>query len=348
MADQIKRTSRREFLTATGGIVAATTLPTLLPTGKLWAKPAATTTVATPESFVKTLYETLSPKQRETICFAWDHIDKKRGLLRTHVSNNWNVTSPTLDDDFFTGDQRAIVREIMKGIYSPEWLEKIDRQLDDDSGGWEANSIALFGQPASQEGKEKFEFVMTGRHLTVRCDGNSAEHVAFGGPIFYGHDADGFNEGPTHPGNVYWPQAVAANKLYQMLDGEQQQAALVRKGLPHESQVAFKGKTGRIHGIPVAQLADDQKEHLQGVLKQLVAPYREVDRQEVQECLTKQGGLDACHLAYYAEGDIGGDGVWDNWRLEGPSFVWHYRGAPHVHVWVNVADDPGVKLNAMG
>ena len=38
--------------------------------------------------------------------------------------------------------------------------------------------------------------------------------VAFGGPIFYGHAADGFNEGPTHPGNVFWPQAVAANKLF--------------------------------------------------------------------------------------------------------------------------------------
>jgi hypothetical protein len=42
----------------------------------------------------------------------------------------------------------------------------------------------------------------------------------------------------------------------------------------------------------------------------------------------------------------GRDGVWDNWRLEDPAFVWHYRGAPHVHVWVNVADDPSVKLNA--
>jgi hypothetical protein len=26
--------------------------------------------------------------------------------------------------------------------------------------------------------------------------------------------------------------------------------------------------------------------------------------------------------------------------------VWHWRGAPHVHVWVNVADDPKVDLNA--
>jgi hypothetical protein len=34
-------------------------------------------------------------------------------------------------------------------------------------------------------------------------------------------------------------------------------------------------------------------------------------------------------------------------RLEGP-FVWYFRGYPHVHVWVNVADDASVKLNAPG
>jgi hypothetical protein len=57
------------------------------------------------------------------------------------------------------------------------------------------------------------------------------------------------------------------------------------------------------------------------------------------QCLNSQGGLDKCSLSFYREDDIGGDGVWDIWRIEGPSFVWHYRGAPHVHVWVNIADD---------
>ena len=70
------------------------------------------------------------------------------------------------------------------------------------------------------------------------------------------------------------------------------------------------------------------------------------DRDEVLACLKSQGGLDQCKLAFYTDPDLGNDGVWDNWRLEGPSFVWYFRGAPHVHVWVNVADDPSVKLNA--
>ena len=85
---------------------------------------------------------------------------------------------------------------------------------------------------------------------------------------------------------------------------------------------------------------------MQKVLGLLVEPYRTSDRDEALACLKKQGGLDACSLSFYQDSDIGNDKVWDNWRLEGPSFVWYFRGRPHVHVWVNVADDASVKLNA--
>ena len=60
------------------------------------------------------------------------------------------------------------------------------------------------------------------------------------------------------------------------------------------------------------------------------------------------GGLDGCVLTFYEDEDIDDYRVWDNWRLEGPAFVWYFRGSPHVHVWANVADSPAVKLNARG
>src|SRR3954451_2918945 len=350
-----RKIARREFFTtAVGAVLGATAIGSVLPAGRAWAKPKAGAAVTTavsdsavkssPESMVKVLYETLSPKQREKICFPWDYQHPKLGLLRTRISANWNITEPNVaDSDFYTDDQQAIVRKIFEGIINPEWHKRIDKQLDDDAGGYGVqNSIAIFGEP----GSDKSEFVMTGRHMTIRCDGNAADHVAFGGPIFYGHAADAFNEGPQHKGNVFWPQSQAANKLYQMLDRHQQEQALVRKGLPPESRVGFQGKKGKFQGLAVADLSNDQREHLQKVMAMLIEPYRQSDRDEVTKCLKAQGGLDACHLAYFKQQDIGNDGVWDIWRIEGPSFVWHYRGAPHVHVWVNVADDPGVKLNA--
>jgi hypothetical protein len=237
-----------------------------------------------------------------------------------------------------------MIRDIFEGIIQPEWHEKIDKQLEDDAGGYgEKQSIAIFGKP----GDGKFEFVMTGRHMTLRCDGNSADHMAFGGPIFYGHAASGFNEKPEHPGNVFWEQAVAANKVYQMLDGKQQEKAIV-KSSPRESKVAFQGAKGEFPGIPVTELSGDQKEHVQKVLQKLIEPYRKSDRDEVLECLKAQGGLDKCSLAFYQDADVGSDKVWDNWRLEGPSFVWYFRGSPHVHVWVNISSDPSVETNAAG
>jgi hypothetical protein len=169
--------------------------------------------------------------------------------------------------------------------------------------------------------------------------------MAFGGPIFYGHAASGFNEKPGHPGNVYWEQALAANKVFEMLDGKQREKALVASN-PVEEVVGFKGPQGKFEGIAVGDLSSDQKEQVQKTLAKLIEPYRQTDQSEVAACLKAQGGLDKCWLAFYSEDDLGQDRVWDNWRLEGPSFVWYFRGFPHVHVWVNVADTPDVKTNS--
>jgi hypothetical protein len=129
-----------------------------------------------------------------------------------------------------------------------------------------------------------------------------------------------------------------------MLDGKQQKLALVEHS-PREENVSFQGKK-TLPGVPVTEFSADQKSELQRVLQVLIEPYRQSDRDEVVRCLTAQGGLDACALSFYRDADIGNDGVWDNWRLEGPSFVWYFRGKPHVHVWVNVADSPEVQTNA--
>lgn len=332
--------SRRQFVQSVGATAAVSVLPTLARADE----PAK----APPETLVKKLFDSLTPTQKEEVCFPWDYKDD-RGLLRMHVSNNWQITDKKLNSGFFTKDQQDIVEALFWGMYSPDWHDKIRKQLKDDAGGYgKEQSIAIFGTP----GSGKFEFVMTGRHLTIRCDGDSTEHTAFGGPIFYGHAASGFNEKVGHPDNVFWYQAQSANGLFKMLDGKQREQALIAKA-PAESKVHFGGPDGHPQGIQVSDLSADQKAHAQKVLDALLEPYRTSDKDEVRKCLTAQGGLDKCRLAFYATDaqggkDLGDDGEWDNWRLEGPSFVWHYRGMPHVHVWVNIADDPSVKITARG
>lgn len=331
--DQGSVWTRRTFLYRAGATAAAALAPTLV-VGQ--AQPASG-----PETLVQRLYESLQPDQRKVVCFDWDHIDPDRGLLRTRVAANWQITKPPVQSEFYKAEQQQLIRQIFEQIVNPEWHSRFDKQLRDDAGGFGVHqSVALFGKP----GQGKFEFVLTGRHQTIRFDGNSTEHAAFGGPIFYGHAASGFNEKPDHPGNIFWPQAVAANDLFKMLDGKQQAAALVQRA-PDENKVDFRrGKS--FDGIPIAELSPDQKQAAQRILEKLLEPFRPADREETLACLKTQGGLDRCHLAFYAQEDLGGDRVWDIWRLEGPAFVWHFRGAPHVHVWVNVADDPSLPLNA--
>jgi hypothetical protein len=332
--------SRRDFVKVVGAAAAAASM-----TGAA----AAGETQPQPETLVKKLYDSLTPQQKEEICFAWDYADDRTGNkspLRLHVSNNWNITDKSLNvgGKFFTKDQQELIEALFFGMYNPEWHDRIRKQLQDDAGGYgKQQTIALFGEP----GTGKFEFVMTGRHLTIRCDGDSTEHTAFGGPIFYGHAAQGFNEKADHPGNVFWHQALEANKLYQMLDGKQRERALVAQA-PPEREVHFRGKEGKFPGIPVANLAKDQQAHVQKVLETLVEPYRTRDKDEALKALKVQGGLEACSIAFFQSGDIGDDKVWDIWRLEGPSFVWHFRGSPHVHVWVNIADDPSVQITTQG
>ena len=337
---------RRRFLKTSGGAaLAVSALPAaLLPA----AARAAEIARVSPESLVKKLYKSMNEKQLSTVCFDWDYEKtfrsgiKKSGLLRTRVENNWQVTDKKINSDFYTNDQRELIRAIFEGLYNPEWIPRIEKQLKDDAGGYgKQQSIAIFGKP----GSDKFEFVMTGRHLTIRCDGNSADHVAFGGPIFYGHAASEFDEPSDHPGNIFWPQALEANKVFGMLDGKQRKQALVT-GRPREQAISFQGANGSFPGTPISDMSSDQKEHMQKVLQKLIEPYREADRTEAMQCLKKIGGIDKCSLAFYSDGDIGDDGTWDNWRLEGPSFVWYFRGSPHVHVWVNVASDAAVQTNS--
>jgi hypothetical protein len=331
--------TRRDFIKAAGvTVVAAGTVG--LPNVIVRAAEAAKAKPA-PETLVKQLYDSLSDKQKKTVAFDWDHTDK-RGLLRTRVANNWQITKPIIYSDFYTKDQQEIVRAIYEGLFNPEWVPKIDKQLQDDGGGYgKSQSIAMFGKP----GEGKFEMVMTGRHMTVRVDGNSIDHMAFGGPIFHGHAASGFDEKPDHPGNVFWPQAIEANKIYEMLDGKQRKTAL-RPITPEEQAVGFRGAKGEFPGIPITELSHDQRKQLEKALSVMLSPYRDSDREEVMTCLGQQGGLDKCALAFYKDEDVGEDGVWDNWRLEGPSFVWYFRGSPHVHLWINIGDSDAVKLNA--
>ena len=307
--------SRREFLKTTAAGVAV-------------AAPAAAGESRRPsETLVTELDETLTPQQRRAIVFPFDH------PLRSKIDNNWHITQPTIGD-FFNPSQRALIADIFRGLHNPEFVDQVMTHLQEDAGGLGNYSIALFGKP----GSGKFEFVLTGRHCTVRWDGDSVEGAAFGGPMLYGHASGSFVEKPDHPGNVYWYQAKRANEVFQALDGRQRELALLGDPPAERASatVSLKKKGEALAGLPLAEASQDQRQLVEKVLEDLLHPYRKADRDEALRYIRAAGGIEALHMSFYKNTDLGNDGIWDVWALESPSMLWYFRGHPHVHCWVNI------------
>lgn len=309
---------RRRFMKTVGGaVVASAAAPVLFDSRFAHAAPTAQSAA---ETAVQQFYQSLSEKQMTGICFPFEH------ELRQRVNANWHVTKPSIGDDFYTKDQRALLDTIVRNVTSEDGYERIIKQMDDDAGGMDEFSVAVFGDP----GKGKFEWVLTGRHLTLRADGDSVDQAAFGGPLVYGHGEE------RSADNMYHYQTKQVNEVFKALDAKQSVQALVTKA-PKENEVQVQGSEGTFSGLAVSEMSADQKELVEATIKVLLAPYREEDRSEVMEIVKATGGVDKLHMAFYEQGDLEGDKVWDIWRLEGPSFVWHFRGAPHVHAYINIA-----------
>lgn len=306
--------SRRDFMKQLGGAAVAVGA-----TGHfVHVANGSPTRNSAAETAVTRFYDSLTDSQRKVICLPFDH------PLRTKINANWHVVKPTIGD-VFTDEQRQSVLEIVREVTTEDGYERLLEQMEDDASGIDAYSCAVFGDPST----DQFEWELTGRHLTLRADGNSVANRAFGGPLVYGHG----EEDAKH--NLFYYQTKKANEVFQALDAPQAKLALVEKA-PKEANVLLQGEDGKFPGIRVGDLSDDQQQLVEETLRVLLGPYRKEDVDEAMAILKQGGGLEKLHMAFYREGDLDKDQVWDIWRVEGPSFTWHFRGAPHVHAYINI------------
>ena len=312
---------RRTFIRAAGAAAAITAVaPAWYGNHFVHAAPSSESAA---ETAVARFYQSLSDEQKKTVAFPFEH------ELRTRLNANWHITKPTIGDKFYTDEQRKTIDEIIRKITSEDGYARLVEQTEYDDGGFNAYSVAVFGTP----GSGKFQWELTGRHLTLRADGDSVDQAAFGGPIVYGHGEEDAKS------NLYHYQTKKVNEVFGALDAKQHAKALVKQA-PSETAVKLQGEKGTFPGIAGSELSADQKGLVEATLKVLLAPYRQEDVDEVFAILKNGGGLDKLHFAFYQQGDLNSDKVWDIWRVEGPSFVWHFRGAPHVHAYINIG---GVK-----
>jgi hypothetical protein len=319
---------RRDFLRVAGATAAAAAVG-LSPLQQ--ARAARAEKQAQAEAMIFELFKTMTAEQKAKLTRPWDHKPTDKDKVTGRLATGNAAVNKLMIGTEYNKKQVELLDKIFRAIANgEEGYKQLSRSNKfDNSGDFESISAIIYGEPA--EGK-KFSLVFTGHHLTVRCDGNSEEKTAFGGPLYYGHSPDGYATT-----NVFYPQTKAATELFSAL-GEKEKEAAVKPGKwkDEHGSIPVPKKGAKLPGILFADMSKEQKELTEKLMKVLVAPYRKEDGDEVLELIKATGGMEKVAMAFYQEGTTSATKPWTYWRLEGPGFVWSYRALPHVHTFVHV------------
>jgi hypothetical protein len=312
---------RRHFVRLLGGVALGATLgvPRLFGADKpAAAKPA--------EALIQELASTLTAEQKKTVLLPFDHGGKNPTRLGMH---NAAIGGNSLAK-VYTKGQQELVEKILKAILNgEEGLKIISRNNTwDNSKTFDGCGAHLFGEPGTDK---PYAFLFTGHHLTLRADGNFKDGLAWGGPIYYGHSANG--HAAT---NAYNYQTKSVTTVFKALKAEQQKKAVVG-GDPGDSAESLKMTKAGHPGIAAADLDAEQKALVEKAMRDILLPYRKEDVEEVMTLIKTNGGMDKLHLAFYRDAGATEGERWHAWRIEGPGFVWNYRVLPHVHCRVLIA-----------
>ncbi|MCA9178302.1 MAG: DUF3500 domain-containing protein [Planctomycetales bacterium] len=313
--------NRRQMMTRAGGAAALVAAAPMLSTTE--AEEARS------DSLPMQLYKSLSDEQREKICLPADH-------ARRQFISNWWYVAPEYRLNHFKPEQQELITKIFDSLHHPEYREAVNKQVKHDQYGKEKNipSVAFFGTPDDSN----FEFIYTGHHVTRRCDAHTDEGRGLNGaPLFYGHFFNTFNESPEHVGNPYWYQGKLFNEFVQSLDEQQQQRGLATVEPRAERSPDVVKSREQAPGLAIADLQDDQRAKLLETIGKMLVMFRESDVAATLKAIRDHNVLEKLHVSWYGgKYDIGDDKVWDTWTMEGPTFVWYFRGQPHIHSYFDL------------
>jgi len=278
------------------------------------------------EDLVKELYSTMTDEQKKGVCRSYT--DSAR------LSVNPNHALDRKIGDVYDAKQQELIERVLKALSAGDeasWKQITRGGTWDASKTFTATGANIFGDPSKDK---QFAFLFTGHHLTLRCDSDLSDGVAFGGPIYYGHTPS-----PYTDKNVFYYQTQQAAKFYDALNKDQRTAATVAKGNPGEGPPSVK-LPGTPKGVAYSALSGDQKELMEQVLKTILSPFRKEDADEVMAVVKQTGGMDKLQFAFFTEAyenaQTSEKQPWSFWRIEGPGLVWNFRVLPHVHTFVNI------------
>jgi hypothetical protein len=319
--------SRRKFLSATlGGVALAGLGGRILPGLGAADVPAAAAakTIKPAESLIMELYSGLSDAQKKQVVLPFT--DKGRVGTYNAAFKNEGIGK------VYTKPQIELIDRIFRATIGPgeETYKRMTRGGTwDNSKSFENTGFHIFGE--ATEGKQ-FTGLISGHHLTLRCDSNLADGIAWGGPVYYGHTPNGYADA-----NVFLFQTKTALNVYRSLDAKQKKLAVVT-GDPGDMAAGLKYRTDKPKGILVSELNKEQHALLDLLMKDVLSLFRKEDADEVMAVVRNNGGQDKIHLGFFQDDAMQDNERYHYWRLEGPGFVWNYRVLPHVHCYVNIVN----------
>jgi hypothetical protein len=293
--------------------------------------PAPSRELAGVDDLARRLFSGLDDEQRAACCVAYEH-----PLRQYHNRGVWGGGLGIFLG--FDQEQRQILTDLLHAGLSVAGRARIPEEYYTRWPGVHGMRVLISGDP----GAPPYQVILTGAHLNLRLGGMSREGVAFGGPQVYG-DQRG-NGRPGLPGNLYRDQFLLAQSLLRGLDPGRRRAATLQEA-PIQTQIELQGANGVFPGIPVGELASEQRALARELVRTILSTWAEDDVARAQECLAANGGVDALFFSTYEHGPDGPIPEAQVFRLEGPSAVFHFRGHPHVHAFVNLAMDGDAPLS---
>lgn len=284
------------------------------------------------DALARELFASLEDEQRADACVPYDH------PLRQY--HNRGVRGGGRDILFgFSRHQRRLLTDLMHAGLSAQGRHRVPEEYFAQWTGVHAMRALICGNPASPP----YQVILTGAHINLRLGGTSREGAAFGGPQVYG-DQRG-NEQPGLPGNLYRDQFLIGHRLFRGLTARQRTRATLDVE-PVQTSVELQGPSGAFPGVPVSDLDAENRRLAAQLVDQILSTYATGDASYARQCVEGNGGVDRLSLSYYERGSGGRISEAQVFRLEGPAAVFHFRGYPHVHAFVNVAMSADAPMSA--
>jgi hypothetical protein len=320
--------NRRIVLKGVAGLGAVTGVGALARFGLL--APPRSEHLESVDALAGRVFAMLSEDARRRACIAFDD------PLRQCHNRGLGMGGLSINATSVDWDTRCALTDLLHAGLSEQGRLRLARQDVTRWGGVNTMQLLICGDP----GTGPYQIVLSGVHLNLRLGGDGSDGVAFGGPQVYG-DQHG-NEVHGLPGNVYRYQMEAAHRLIAALTPAERAAVRVPVA-PAQVNIGLQGRAGRFDGVPVGDLAADERALAREIVAGILSTYSDDAASYAWQCLERNGGVDALRFADYDEDFSGsrraGDAPSQIFRLEGPAAVFHFRGEPHVHAFVNIAMD---------